>query len=130
MWHWHLIRALLPQEPGEAPFAAEGSEASFVTAASQAVPAGSVVSDLDYASLDDEADDEVQHEALYNQVRLDTRKFMLLGAITGTPVPNRHLDLASTVVMHVLSCHTKVTEHTCWHLPAAVFLPLTTGSCT
>lgn len=68
MQQWRLIQSFLPQESAEAPLVAEGSEASFVTAASHAVPAGSVVSDLEYASLDDEADDEVQNEALYNQV--------------------------------------------------------------
>lgn len=49
----------------------EGSEASFVTAASHAAPARSVVSDLEYASLDDEAEEDFQNEAAYGQVRLE-----------------------------------------------------------
>lgn len=100
MWQWHLIQSFLPQEPGEAPFVADGSEASFVTAASGAVPAGSVVSDVEYASLDDEADDELQNEALYNQVRLDRTKVRAVWRTTGA---YGHLDSASTVVMHVLA---------------------------
>lgn len=98
------MQSLLPQEPGEGTFVAEGSEASFVTAASHAVPAGSVVSDLEYASLDDEADDEPEHEALYNQVRLDKRKVYAVGRHNRDLCTHRHLELASTVVMHVLSC--------------------------
>lgn len=46
----------------------ESSEESFVTAASYAAPAASVVTDLDYASLEDESDDENRNEALQQQV--------------------------------------------------------------
>ena len=57
------------EPPGEASFVTEGSEASFVTAASHAAPAGSVVSDLEYASLDDEAEEDFHDETVHGQVR-------------------------------------------------------------
>ena len=66
-----LSLSWLQELPGEASFVTEGSEASFVTATSHAAPAGSVVSDLEYASLIDEAEDELQNEAVYGQVRLE-----------------------------------------------------------
>ena len=56
------------QEAGEVSVVTEGSEASFATAVSHAAPAGSVVSDLEYASLDDEVGDDLQNEAVYGQV--------------------------------------------------------------
>ncbi|KAL3150491.1 hypothetical protein ABBQ32_000312 [Trebouxia sp. C0010 RCD-2024] len=55
------------KEPSESAFVAESSEESFVTAASHAAPAASVVTDLDYASLEDESDDENRNEALQQQ---------------------------------------------------------------
>lgn len=48
----------------------ESSEESFLTAASHAAPAASLVSDLDYASLEDESDEENRDEALQQQVRV------------------------------------------------------------
>ena len=50
---------------------AEGSEASFVSAVSRAAPGGSVVSDVEYASLADDAAIEEEQEAyLHAQVDL------------------------------------------------------------
>ena len=60
----------LQEPPGETSFVTEGSEASFVTAASHAAPAGSVVSELDYASLDDEAEEDFHYETVHGQVSL------------------------------------------------------------
>ena len=52
-------------------FLPEGSEGSFVSAASRAAPTGSVVSDMEYASVVDDATvDEEQDNASYQEVRL------------------------------------------------------------
>ena len=56
------------QEPSEASFVPESSEVSFVTAVSYAGPAASVVSELDYAGWDEEA--EHQDDAQRHQVRI------------------------------------------------------------
>lgn len=66
-----LSLSRLQEPPGEASFVTEGSEASFVTAASHAAPARSVVSDLEYASMEDETEEDFRNEAAYGQVRLE-----------------------------------------------------------